>query len=185
MLWKTWEGDGLELLRLTINSGSVLAEGAVIRVGSEGPFEVRYQVRCDQGWRMREVSVIETTGEREVELSTDGEGNWSADGFMVPALDGCVDVDISITPFTNTLPIRRLDLGVGEYEDIDVAYVDATGMKVERARQRYTCLSLGEEGGLYRYEAPDSGFTADLPVDADGLMLDYPEAFCRVSPVAR
>jgi hypothetical protein len=28
----------------------------------------------------------------------------------------------------------------------------------------------------------DGGFTADLPVDADGLVLDYPGLFKRVLP---
>jgi uncharacterized protein len=33
---------------------------------------------------------------------------------------------------------------------------------------------------LYKFESLDGGFTADLPVDAEGLMLDYPSLFRRV-----
>ncbi len=45
--------------------------------------------------------------------------------------------------------------------------------------QHYTCL---KDGKLYRYEAEDRSFTADLPVDADGLVIDYPTLFQRLSP---
>ena len=43
--------------------------------------------------------------------------------------------------------------------------------------QRYRCL---KDGALYRYEAVDRTFAADLPVDRDGLVLDYPTLFERI-----
>jgi hypothetical protein len=42
--------------------------------------------------------------------------------------------------------------------------------------QRYRCL----KPGLYRYEAVDRTFTANLTVDEDGLVIDYPTLFHRV-----
>ena len=42
--------------------------------------------------------------------------------------------------------------------------------------QRYTAL---EDDRLYRYEAIDRSFSADLPVDEDGIVLDYPSLFRR------
>jgi hypothetical protein len=49
---------------------------------------------------------------------------------------------------------------------------------VEPDGQRYTCP---KEGELYRYESLESDFMADLRVDADGLVLDYPGLFRRTS----
>jgi hypothetical protein len=43
--------------------------------------------------------------------------------------------------------------------------------------QRYTCL---KRRSLYRYEAVDRSFSADLPVNPDGLVTDYPGMFERV-----
>ena len=45
---------------------------------------------------------------RAIELRADGRGHWAdaATGSPLP-LDGCVDIDIYPSPFTNTLPIRR------------------------------------------------------------------------------
>ena len=56
-------------------------------------------------------------------------------------------------------------------------------MRLDVSRQRYTCLERDADGGLYRYEDRGTfrGFTADLPVDADGLVLDYPGIFRRLS----
>ena len=97
-------------------------------------------------------------------------------------LDGCEYVDVSETPFTNTLPIRRLDLAPGESADVSVAYFDGSELQPWPEPQRYTCLEKNDRGGLYRYLNLDSGFTADLPVDADGLVTDYPGLFKRVLP---
>ena len=46
-----------------------------------------------------------------------------------------------------------------------------------RDAQRYTCLQAGR---LYRYEAADRTFAADLPVDEHGVVGDYPTLFRRV-----
>ena len=94
-------------------------------------------------------------------------------------LDGWIDVDISATPFTNTLPIRRLGLEHGESEELTVTYIRVPELLVGPERQRYGCLEAQTDGGLYRFEALPSGFTAELPVDVDGLVIDYPGLFRR------
>jgi hypothetical protein len=91
-------------------------------------------------------------------------------------------VDVAETPFTNTLPIRRLRLSPGESAEIAVAYFDGAELQPWPEPQRYTRLQKGEEGELYRIESLDGGFTADLAVDADGLVVDYPGLFRRALP---
>ena len=101
----------------------------------------------------------------------------------MPLLDGCLDVDISATPFTNTLPIRRLALQPGSSVILSMAYIAIPQMNVEATQQRYTCLEVTSSGGRYLYESLADGvswFTAELPVDSDGLVLDYPGLFRRV-----
>jgi uncharacterized protein len=119
-------------------------------------------------------------GER-VELSVDENGRWSASGGRLQAgLAGCVDVDISATPFTNTLPIRRLALEPGSSSEIDVLYVAVVPtLELTRVQQRYTCLEAGEHTGRYLYESPATGLRAELVVDGDGLVIDYPGVWDR------
>ena len=183
-MWAPWEDVGLEHLRLVQNNGAVSADGIVIGVEEGTTFRVRYEIRCDAWWRVRELKAASLIGEgKEIKLLADGEGRWiTAAGETVPHLDGCIDADISATPFTNTLPIRRLMLEPGESADLAVAYLAVPSLRIEAEPQRYTCLRRSEEGGTYRFESLDGGFTADLPVDADGLVLDYPGLFRRAYP---
>jgi uncharacterized protein len=171
----------LEHLRLTQREDAFTADGVIVGAWEGRALRLRYEVRCDAGWRARSVRVGSLdSGVPEVALVSDGEGNWETrDGRDVPGLQGCTDVDISATPFTNTLPIRRLGLAPGESADVSVVYISADELRAWPEPQRYTCLEKRPDGGLYRFEALDGGFVADLPVDADGLVLDYPSLFRR------
>ena len=185
VMWVPTAAPGLEHLRLTLGDA---ADGVVIGLDDDGrPFRLRYHIGCDERWRVREVCVMLLDGrEPGVDLRADGNGRWTnAFGEPVPALDGCVDVDISATPFTDTLPIRRLGLRPGESAEIATAYVVAPELSLEAVRQRYTCLEAGPDGGRYRYESLPhegllEGFSAELAVDADGLVIDYPGLFRRL-----
>ncbi len=179
-MWTSWDGPGLEDLRLTIDDNEVLADGLIIGIAEDGPFRVRYRVRCDAAWRVREARVERL--DRAVAplvLSADGEGHWTTgEGEALPALDGCIDIDILGTPFTNTLPIRRLGLAVGESRDLTMAYIWVPELTVTPDPQRYTRLAADR----FRFDSRDSDFTAELPLDRDGLVLDYPGLFRRVWP---
>jgi uncharacterized protein len=181
VMWTPWERPGLEHLRLVTSDGGVVANGLVIGLETGRPFRIGYEIRCDRHWRVREVRAAAPDSERPVlELLADGEGRWKRrGGESVPDLDGCIDVDISATPFTNTLPIRRLGLKPGESEELAVTYIRVPELLVGPERQRYGCLEARVGGGLYRFEALPSGFTAELAVDADGLVIDYPGLFRR------
>jgi uncharacterized protein len=63
---------------------------------------------------------------------------------------------------------------------MSVAYVDIDGMCTWAQEQRYTRLEQNPEHRLYKHESLDGGFTADLLLDADGLVLDYPGLVRRV-----
>jgi len=180
-MWAPWEGPGLEHLRLSTSDRDLVANGLVIGLEAGRPFRIGYEIRCDERWRVREVRTASPDSEQpDLELLADGEGRWKRrDGEPVPELDGCIDVDISATPLTNTLPIRRLGLMPGESEELAVTYVRVPELSVGPERQRYGCLEARADGGLYRFEALPSGFTAELPVDAERLVIDYPGLFRR------
>ena len=180
VMWSAWDGPGLGLLRLSVREGGVVADGLVLGVAEGRPFRLAYDIRCDARWRVRAARVGVPGQPPEVGLLSDGEGNWTGpDGRALTYLDGCECVDISETPFTNTLPIRRLRLAPGESAEVSVAYIDGTSLQPWPEPQKYTCIEKDDRGGLYRYLSLDGGFTADLPVDADGLVLDYPGLFRR------
>jgi hypothetical protein len=182
VMWAPWEGPGLEHLRLATSDRGIVANGLVIGLEAGRPFRIGYEVHCDSRWRVRKVRAAAPDSERPVlELHADGKGHWKRlGGEPMPELDGCIDVDISATPFTNTLPIRRLGLGPGQSEELAVAYIRVPELLAGAERQRYGCMEVRADGGLYRFEALPSGFMADLPVDAEALVLDYPGLFRRL-----
>ena len=114
---------------------------------------------------------------RSLHLKTDGQGHWfDGEDHALPALQGCRDIDIWPTPFTNSFPIRRVALAVGERREFLMAWVDGLAMTVRPQPQAYTRL----QDRLYLFESLDgSGFQAELPVDEHGIVLDYPGLFRR------
>ena len=180
--WTPLQETGLEHLHLVEDDTGVVADGLVLGIEHATPFRLWYQVRADSGWSVREC-LLQVGGDKgqALHLYSDGLGHWTdAAGAACSTLDGCLDVDISRTPFTNTLPVRRLALAPGQSADLLVVYITIPDLSVRPAQQRYTCLSRTTSGGLYRYEGLDSGFTAELPVDAQGLVVDYPGIWKRV-----
>ncbi len=179
--WATAEGNGVEHFTLGSTLQGVLAEGVVIGPDSGAAYEGRlygcsYTIRCDARWRVRQVEV-RVAGGAVLLLRADGEGRWSGpDGAPLPALGGCIDVDLTCTPFTNTLPIRRLGEALREREEIRVAYITLPEASVMPSRQAYT--RLGE--GRYRFESLSNPFQADIETDADGLVVHYPGLFRRL-----
>ncbi|WP_084569097.1 putative glycolipid-binding domain-containing protein [Halostagnicola larsenii] len=186
VLWSSIDGAGIESLHLIEDSAGVTAGSVVIGSIDGASFRIRYEVECDPQYHVQRVDVAALGRESEsITLRANGEGKWTdGQGTEVSTLNGCIDVDISATPFSNTLPIRRLELDQNESAEVQVAYVAVPEFRVEVASQRYTCLDpIDTDGGRYRYESISSGFAAELPVDPDGLVIDYPELFDRVSPL--
>jgi hypothetical protein len=175
LAWRTAAGNGRELTTVTFGPSGCVAVGHVVDADAAG-LDIRYRVECDALWRTRLVRVDDALTGSGLEVRSDGLGHWvAADGSALPGLDGAIDVDVSVTPFTNTLPIRRLRLDRGGSAEIVTAYVSVPRMSIEPDPQRYTRL----EANLYRYESLDSDFCRDVQVDEEGFVVEYPGLFSR------
>ena len=175
--WRDWAGTGIEHLVLTTDAEGVVAESALLGSTDIGAvFALRYRIRCDPDWRVRELGISLVGDARHFELVGDGAGTWRNDaGVPLPELAGAIDVDLPVTPFTNSLPIRRLGLDVGASADIVVAYVGFPDLAVTIDPQRYTRIGQYR----YRFESLDSDFERDIDVDEHGLVVTYPGLFRR------
>nr|WP_210497128.1 putative glycolipid-binding domain-containing protein [Microvirga antarctica] len=179
MRWSAWTGAeaGLEHLDLGRSADGIIASAVVFGVDGPVRFGLRYRLVIDDLWRVRDAR-LETTAGQRLHLESDGKGRWRLDGHAAPGLDDCIDIDIEATPFTNTLPIRRLDLADGQTELIRLAYIRVPSLSVAPGRQRYTAMKAGTR---YRFESLDHDFSANLPVDQQGLVRDYPSLFRRLA----
>jgi uncharacterized protein len=175
--WRDWAGTGIEHCVLTADADGIVAESALLGTTDLGAvFALRYRIRCDPSWRVRELGISPVGDARRFELVGDGNGTWRNDaGVPLPELTGAIDVDLPVTPFTNTLPIRRLGLPVGASADIVVAYVGFPDLAVTTESQRYTRIDEHK----YRFESHDGDFVRDIDVDEHGLVVTYPGLFRR------
>jgi hypothetical protein len=176
--WQDWSGDGIQHLVLRKGPEEIVAEAVVLFAAEETRFAARFRILCDDTWRVRRAEAGLIGDDRRIDLAGDGAGHWrDGAGKPVPHLDGAIDVDLPVTPFTNTLPIRRLDLAAGQSAEIRVVYIHLPDYTVTTDPQRYTCL---EPGRSYRYESLDSDFVREIEIDADGLVVTYPGLFRRL-----
>ncbi len=170
--WRPAEGAGLEHCRVLRTDRDTRIRGAVI-TPDHGLF---YAIKLNDEGKVRSVRVERTDG-KLLELFADGAGTWSdGRGDPLPALRGAIDIDLSATPLTNSLPIWRSDWTIGQPQRFVMAWIDAATMTVKRDEQLYTRL----DDTHFRYQAADRSFERVLEVDADGLAIDYPGLFTRV-----
>lgn len=174
--WQSWDGNGIEHLVFADRPSGIVGEGAILS-GGEAHFAASYELACHPSGAVARahVSVI---GGPKLTLQSEGDGRWwNGEGKRLTALAGPLDVDFSASPFTNTLPIRRLDLAEGRSEEITTLYVRFPDLELSLDRQRYTCLARGSR---YRYEAVDGSFAAVVDVDGQGLVTQYEGLFRRL-----
>jgi len=176
LYWVDASSTGIERSRVSFTPYSCSVDGLIDGPASD-PFVVEYAVSCDETWRTRYVLLVDAASGRRLELLATGRGHWTdGDGEPLPELRGALDVDISATPFTNTLPIRRLALAVGESAEIVTAFVAVPALTVSSERQRYTRTAQRS----YLFESLDADFEREITVDDDGLVLEYPGLFSRL-----
>ena len=177
ILWHDRDTLGAERCTFSSLQGGFRLAGIALCPIDGVPLQVAYTVDVDTDWHTRAVMVhVETPHNvADLALSTDGAGTWWSQGGMLSSVAGCLDVDLGITPSTNTLPIRRLRLQPGEAADIAAAWVAFPSLRIARLDQRYECLAAGQ----YRYRS--DAYTADLVVDAEGLVHDYEGAWRAIA----
>ena len=113
--------------------------------------------------------------ETELRLEKDINENWWLNEKQMDAFKSCVDIDISITPFTNTLSINRLKLSPNEEREIQVIYIDVFEEQVKQVHQKYQKLS----DMTYLYKNVPGDFEAEIEVDESGFVVNYSSLFER------
>jgi len=172
--WAPWDdaAGAEEALTIVWENEAWTASGVV------GRENVHYVLRISPTWHVRQLLLFRDMEDPDLWLGTDGSGRWGEmNGAHRPELDGCVDIDLPCTPFTNTLPIRRLPLHVGDSADITVAYLDVETLDIQPDHQRYTRVSSHR----WRFEQLSTGWTQEFDVDEFGLVRDYPTLFRRIA----
>ena len=169
VLWQGVESGALDRCRLETGPDGLRLSGTVLTAEHGTPLDVRYRVEAGPDGLTRRVELDLDGGAVRRVLVADGAGHWRWEGGPELAeVAGALDVDLTVTPATNTLPIRRLaGLDVGRAADLRMAWVQFPELSVIPSAQRYERLAAD------RWRFSTAGFEAELLVDPDGLVLDY------------
>jgi hypothetical protein len=174
--------EGFEVLFPRRTGDGYRFAGHSVGVEEGEAWSIDYTLELDGGWTTRSAHVRghSRLHVREVALEADGSGGWMVNGEPANKLDGCSDIDLEGSAFTNALPVRRVGMAVGASTDAPAAYVRAQDLSVERLEQRYSRLPNEAERSRYDYEAPAFDTHCVLTYDESGLVLDYPGIAVRV-----
>lgn len=177
LIWKGLYADTAENCAVNFLEGGIIVRSEISGWLSMQALKVEYIIKLDNRWRVQEFEVMAQIGNKPTamySMRSDSSGRWyTKEGAENHNFYNCRYIDITLTPFTNTLPINGLLLKEGSSCDIDVLYIDIMEAGMRRDRQRYTKLGRLK----YRFENDNGNFTADIDVDEDGFVTDYPELF--------
>jgi hypothetical protein len=172
VLWRRLDRPGHEAARLTRSDARWHLDGIAVFAHEKRACRLDYRILCDSAWRSLSGEVSGWIGPERisVEVVSDSAGSWRLNGEPVPQVEGCIDLDLNFSPATNLLPIRRLNLQVGEAAEVRAAWLRFPSFRLELLEQTYRRTAES----AYRYESAGGRFTAELRVDTAGFPLEYP-----------
>jgi uncharacterized protein len=175
VVWTSSDPPGIEFCRVgRVRQGWELT-GTVARRLRGGLAVISYRVGTDRGWRTERVFVEQDFGGKSGTLDMEKEGSgWRVLGRRAGSLEGCIDVDLQVSPATNTLPLKRAGPGVGSKLWLKAAWVRFPSLKVQPLEQSYE--RLGEHRYLYRSD----GFESEIEFDEFGLVRRYGDYWLAV-----
>jgi hypothetical protein len=198
LLWTALDGWRAEAADADLTNDGVRASGTQLGV-EPLPYRLDYRLDAEDGFVTRSLDA-EATGEgwsRRIRLSRDGAGAWRCEAeedgtVQLPAgggpaepIEGALDCDLGFSPLTNLLPVRRHALHERPGRaDFLMAWVSVPDLGLHASRQRYEHLRRDGDEAIVRFSdlGLHHGFTSDLVVDSDGLVLVYPQLARRVHP---
>jgi hypothetical protein len=193
LFWERRDTTGSEHALVDAHTG-LYARGTQLAVDPIA-YTCRYELQTDASWTTSRLDVsaegagwartvrlelaagrwratTSEQGDLDAALTAAGHAGAGLPGTEDPdLLYGAFDVDLTGSPLTNTLPIRRLKLlkaEAGVAHRLSVAWVIVPSLEVVQADQIYTPL------GDHMIRFASETFSANIQVDDEGFVVDYP-----------
>ena len=193
LMWAGTDEWRAEAVHVETGPGRFAATGVQLGIGPV-PYQVDYVLDTTTDWMTRTLQVTARgdAWRRSLRLGRGSSGRWtcraeSAGQVDLPPPGGdltvvadAVDCDLGLSPLTNTMPIlrHRLHQQAGVAEST-IAWVSVPDLTVRASTQRYEHLAATPTGAIVRFTSGD--FTADMVVDTDGFVVDYPQLARRIT----
>jgi uncharacterized protein len=177
-LWQWLQSPGLERFEFVRAGDEWIFRGTILTTANDAAAEARYEIVCDSLFHTRRANIVilDSRSERSLKINARG-GRWFENSQENQTVNGATDIDLGWSPSTNTLPIKRLKLEIGQTSgEFIAAWVRFPELTLQPLPQEYLRLADRQ----YRYSSRGGAFVANLVVDDNDLVLDYEEFWQRV-----
>ena len=176
IIWKGIYYNSMEYLRFYSDADHNLFSSRIIGTLEDQFWFLEYQIITYPNWEVLSFEIsIELNGEKTSINATSNNKKWLINNQEKPEFEGFIFIDISLSPFTNSLPINNLHINQGNSQIIDVIYLDILKGEIYPVKQRY----FRKDQDTYIYQNIPNDFEAEIKVDSDGFVLKYPDLFLR------
>lgn len=180
----TWKGietnnQTIENLSLERGSKNIMVKSIVNGIKNTHPVSVKYLLKLTNDWKVQSLKIKSLLDNKpDIYLKSNLNGKWfNENDNHLKHLQNCIDIDISVTPFTNSLPINRIKDKLKSRTELTVLYFDLINWEFKTVKQYYTRL----KDQVYLYESASSNFKSKIYTDKEGIVLNYPNLFERLN----
>lgn len=175
ILWRRLDRPGHESAYLFFKDSMWHLNGTSVFEHNRKPCRLDYGILCDSKWNTVSARVAGWIEDRvvEIELIVDSEHFWHLNCAEVPQVRNAVDLDLNFSPSTNLLPIRRLNLDVGQETIVKASWLRFPDFNLQPLDQIYRRVSPD----TYQYESAGGKFKTELKVNESGFVTEYPDYF--------
>lgn len=181
LIWQGIAFQSLEYFKLIENDKSFIIDSKIIGSYEDKIYTVDYHLIIDLSWNIQEFIIDSEVNTVKNKLTGRKlQDEWEINDAINPDFKGFPFIDISFTPFTNTLPINNLELNEGDSQEIKVIYIDVLNNLVKPVTQQYTRIAPH----TYHYDNLQTDFKSDILVDENGLVVNYPGLFDKITELS-
>lgn len=176
-----WQGilfKSLEYFNLQSDDRSYTVASKIIGSYEDKIYAVNYSILIDKNWMVQSFLIeSEINNSKRTLTGKRIRDQWEINNAVHPEFNNFPFIDISLTPFTNTLPINNLKLSENSSKKIDVIYIDVLNHHIRPVQQQYTRTAANK----YLYENIENDFKAEISVDEKGFVTNYPKLFEKIA----
>ena len=177
VIWDHLESAGAEYLTLKKFAHHMEVRGTVLLVDQGAPHQLTYEMKIGLDWKTKKVKIYKDGDKKPFVVQVENQDKWWVNGVYDENLDGATNVDLTITPFSNSLPINRVSWNIGERRTFKMVYIDVLRKEVMPLLQVYTYLGDTNGHRIFQYRCRD--YENALVIDDQGWVVEYPGVFNR------
>lgn len=163
--WLNLENQKIEVGTLKKES-SFIIYSSTVQTEKE---DVTIQVKLFSNWHVHSFEINQGNDNLFKGSYTD---QWLVNGELLKCEEEISFIDISLTPFTNTLVINNMKENNLHKKKVPMLFIDCENNEIKICHQLYKI-----NGNEVHYENIETNYINTLQINANGFIVNYPESF--------